>query len=104
VHEAQLNGRGRQIAEMRHRPPVSNGAGGGTLPSEAPALSPRLSRRCTEWDGKELISKLNLDWPSLPSELRINGEHWFLEELEWAQRKMDETGSDDAKTGPDNAD
>lgn len=59
----------------RERPILINGA--------------TVSISCTEWEGEELISKINLDWPSLPSELRINGEHWYLEQLEWAQRKID---------------
>jgi len=53
-----------------------------------------VSISCTEWEGDELISKINLDWRSLPAELDINGEHWYLEELERAQRKMDESSGE----------
>lgn len=58
-----------------------------------------VSISCTEWDREELISKVNLDWSSLPAELRINREHRDLEELEWAQRKT--RMSDELEPGPD---
>jgi len=51
---------------------------------ERPILinSATVSVSCTEWGDEELISKVNLDWPSLPARLEVNGEHWYLEELE----------------------
>lgn len=42
----------------------------------------------TEWDEEEVIRKMDLERHEPPGRLEINGEHWYLEELEWEQEKL----------------
>lgn len=58
-----------------------------------PVAEATVAISCWEWTEEELIMRLDLrSWNPRPS-LSINGEHWYLEELEREQRRLFDTGA-----------